>query len=47
MEESYRQCNKTLIDKSIDLFVKFEKQTVLIKDEINIIINLFNININF
>lgn len=47
VEESYRQCSKTLIDKSIDLFVKFEKQTVLIKDEINIIIKLFNININF
>ena len=47
VEESYRQCSKTLIDKSIDLFVKFEKQTVLIKDEINIIIKLFNINIKF
>ena len=47
VEESYRQCSKTLIDKSIELFVKFEKQTVLIKEEINIIIKLFNININF
>ena len=47
VEESYRQCSKTLIDKSIELFVKFEKQTVLIKDEINIIIKLFNINIDF
>ena len=47
VEETYRQCSKTFIDKSIELFVKFEKQMVLIKDEINIIIKLFNININF
>jgi hypothetical protein len=47
VEETYRQCSKTCIDKSIELFVKFEKQMVLIKDEINIIIKLFHININF
>jgi hypothetical protein len=47
VEETYRQCSKTFIDKSIELFVKFEKQMVLIKDEINIINKLLNININF
>ena len=46
VEETYRQCSKTLIDKSIELFVKFEKQIVLIKDEINIIIKLLNIKFN-
>ena len=47
VEEIYRQCSKTLIDKSIELFVKFEKQAVLIKDEINIFIKLYSINFDF
>lgn len=47
VKETYKKSCLALLEQSINLFVKYEKQAVLIKDQINIIIKLYNININF
>ena len=39
MKEAYRKCNKTLLNKRINICIKFEMQIILIKDEINILLN--------
>ena len=38
MKEAYRKCNKTLLNKRINICIKFEMQIILIKEEINIIL---------